>query len=76
MTGPRPPMQMQRHDSATCPDCGSHLWYGTKQEATGWVVYYECGACCFEKRVGWIAMADVDSRGTAERRAEGMDDRV
>lgn len=65
-------MQMQRHDSATCPRCGSRLWFGLKSEATGWSVYYDCDDCGFEERVGWVAMADVSSRDEAHERAASM----
>lgn len=65
-------MHLRRHDWAECPTCGSRLWYGLKAEATGWTVYYECDDCCFEKRVGWVAMADVESRDDAANRAREM----
>jgi hypothetical protein len=39
-------LTFMRHDTATCYDCGSSLVYGTKEEATGWKVYYECNDRC------------------------------
>lgn len=66
------PMHLRRHESAECPTCGSLLWYGLKEEATGWTVYYECSECTFEKRVGRVAMADVESRDDAVKWAEEM----
>lgn len=69
-------MHLQRHDSAECPTCDSLLWYGLKAEATGWKVFYECGDCCYEKRVGRVAMADVESRDDAVERAVDMETRL
>lgn len=65
-------MQMVRHDTATCPDCDSQLWFGTKEEGDGWAVYYDCPACGFERRAGRIAMADVDGRDAVWERAEAL----
>lgn len=65
-------MHLRRHDWAECPACGSRLWYGLKQEPTGWKVHYECSDCSFEKRVGWIAMSDVGNRDDAAQRAKEM----
>ena len=45
-------MIMSLHPSATCPDCKSSLFYGTKEEAASWKVYYECNQQC-----GWELMA-------------------
>lgn len=70
------PMQMQRHDDATCPRCCSALWFGRKHEGTGWTVYYECSDCGFEERVGHIAMAEVTSEDEAYDRAESMGRRL
>ena len=69
-------MQMQRHDTSACPDCGSRLWLGLKAEATGWSVYYDCNDCGFERRVGRVAMADVSSEDEAWERATAMGDRL
>lgn len=65
-------MHLRRHDWAECPDCGSRLWYGLKAESTGWKVYYECNRCRFEKRVGRVPMAEVESRDDAAIRAKEM----
>lgn len=65
-------MLMERHESANCPSCRSTLWFGTKEEATGWKVFYECEECPFERRVGRIPMSDVDDRNDLQSRAERM----
>lgn len=65
-------MQMVQHDTAMCPDCGSSLWFGTKSEGSGWIVYYECSDCGFEKRAARVSMSDVDNRDAVWNRAEEM----
>lgn len=69
-------MHLRRHETAECPSCGSLLWYGLKAETAGWKVYYECVDCWFEKRVGRVVMADVESHNDAVKRALEMGNRL
>ena len=69
-------MQMERHDFANCPYCNQRLWFGVKEEGTGWSVYYECGECSFERMVGRISLADVDERCNVRTRAKRMGKRL
>ncbi|WP_424016175.1 hypothetical protein ACOZ4N_00835 (plasmid) [Halorientalis pallida] len=69
-------MLLIEHPSATCPECNEPLLYGTKKEASGWKVYYECSAQCgFEETVGRIPMSDVDHHDEVDRKAEEMGER-
>lgn len=64
------------HDVAVCPECGEPLYYGTKEEASGWKVYYECGERCgWECMAGWIRLADIDSRDDVDVRARELGSR-
>lgn len=63
-----------RHDSARCPECGEPLYFGTKEEASGWKVYYDC-ECGWERMVGRIAMSDVEHRDEVHERAREMGER-
>lgn len=66
-------MTFIQHDSATCPDCAAPLYFGTKEEASGWKVYYECGdRCGFERMAGWVLMSDVNHRDKVHERAQAM----
>ncbi|UWG50704.1 hypothetical protein AArcCO_1397 [Halalkaliarchaeum sp. AArc-CO] len=65
-----------KHDTATCPDCGSPLVYGTKEEASGWKVYYECNdRCGFERMAGWVKLSDIEHRDEVNERAREMGER-
>ena len=51
-----------KHESATCPDCGTPLVYGLKEEPSGWKVYYECNnRCGFERMTGRVKLSKVAS---------------
>lgn len=69
-------MQMERHDSATCPYCRQGLWFGVKEEGTGWSVYYECSDCSFERMVGRIPLQDVNERNEVRVQAKKMGERL
>ena len=71
-----PLMQMERHCSATCPDCSSRLWFGTKSEGAGWSVYYECGDCAYEQRGGFVNVQDIESRDDVRSRAKAMGEKL
>ena len=65
-----------KHDTATCPACGSSLVYGTKEEASGWKVYYECNdRCGFERMAGWVKLSDIEHRDEVDERAREMGER-
>lgn len=65
-----------RHDSATCPNCGEPLVYGTKEEAASWKVYYECSdRCGWERMAGRIGLAEVEHRDEVGKQAEEMGNR-
>ena len=65
-----------KHDTATCPACGSSLVYGTKEEASGWKVYYECNdRCGWERMVGRVSLAEVEHRDEVDERAREMGER-
>jgi hypothetical protein len=68
-------MRTVKHDTATCPDCGTALWFGTNSEGSGWAVYYECADCQFERRAGRVTMEETDSRDALWDRAEKMGER-
>jgi len=58
------------HDESTCPDCGAPLVYGTKEEPSGWKVYYECNQRCgWERMAGWISLSDIDHRDEVDHHA-------
>lgn len=62
-----------QHDTATCPDCGAPLVYGTKEDPSGWKVYYECNdRCRFERMAGWVRLSKVDHRDEVYERAREM----
>ncbi len=63
-------MLMKHHPSASCPDCGEFLLFGTNEEATGWKVYYECnGRCGFERMAGWVKVSEIEHRDKVHERA-------
>jgi hypothetical protein len=73
--GQSPVMLFSKHDTASCDQCGSTVWYGLKKEPTGWKVFYVCDletGCGSEWRVGWIGLAEVKSIDDAYQRAESM----
>lgn len=52
-----------KHETATCPGCGATLVYGTKEEASGWKVYYECNdRCGWEQMAGWVKLSEIEHR--------------
>lgn len=69
-------MLVTRHSSATCPRCGDPLSFGTKEEATGWKVFYVCSdGCGWERMAGWVNRAEVDHQDDVHEKAEAMDKR-
>ena len=68
-------MLLSEHDTASCDRCGSKMWYGLKEEPTGWKVFYVCDlptGCGSEWGIGRISRIDVESVDEAYRRAESM----
>lgn len=66
-------MRLRKHDDARCRRCRQpSVWYGLKQEATGWTVLCVCrrSSCGHEWTAGWIPMSAVDSVDDAYRRGE------
>ena len=63
----------RKHGTATCSDCGASLVYGTKEEASGWKVYYECNdRCGFERMPCRVSLSEVDHRDEAHERAQEL----
>ncbi|WP_226012312.1 hypothetical protein [Halomicrobium salinisoli] len=68
-------MLFVEHESATCPLCGSPVWYALKEEVSGWKVFYQCrgpSGCGSEWQRGRVALSDVDSRDEAYEQAASM----
>lgn len=68
-------MLLSEHDTASCDRCGSTVWYGLKEEPTGWKVFYVCNprtGCGSEWNVGWVKRGNVESIDEAYQRAESM----
>lgn len=57
-------MFFQEHQTATCEWCGERLWYGVKEEARGWKVFYACREGCHREwmagRVSRIGIGHID----------------
>lgn len=68
-------MQFTEHDSRQCEWCGEPLWYGLKEEPSGWKVYYSClseGGCGWERMVGRVSRTAVDHLDEVYREAAAM----
>lgn len=68
-------MDLYEHDERRCRWCGERLWYGLKEEPSGWKVYYCCQSsdgCGRERMVGRIARSSVDHIDAVYRKAESM----
>jgi len=68
-------MLLSEHDKVSCRRCGSTMWYGLKEEPTGWKVFYVCDpqtGCGSEWRIGRISRTNIESLDEAHRRAESM----
>lgn len=61
----------RRHDLATCPECNESLYFGAKEEASGWKVYYEC-ECGWERMAGWVKLSDIEHQDEVHDRAQKM----
>lgn len=62
-----------KHETATCPDCGSSLVYGTKDEASGWKVYYECNdRCGWEQIAGWVKLSEIEHQDEVHEHARDL----
>jgi hypothetical protein len=69
-------MDLYEHDERQCRWCGERLWYGLKEEPTGWKVYYFCRSpdgCSRERMIGRIPRSSVDHIDAVYRKAESMD---
>ena len=65
-----------KHDTATCPACGSSLVYATKEEASGYKIFYECNdRCGFKQMAGWVKLSDIEHRDEVDERAREMGER-
>jgi len=71
-------MRLRKHEDALCRRCRrKSVWYGLKEEATGWKVFCVCGReeqCGHEWKAGWIPTNGVDSKDEAYQRGEGLCD--
>jgi len=55
-------MFFQPHESAVCNWCRNQLWYGVKEEPSGWTVVYSChddDGCGREWTTGTINREDI-----------------
>lgn len=68
-------ISFRKHERATCPECDAELYFGTKEEASGWKVYYECRGCPFDRMAGWIRLAEINHRDEVYESAEEFGDR-
>ena len=64
-----------QHETAECPQCSEPLYYGEKDEASGWKVYYECVECGWEQMAGWVKMSEVDHADEVDEKARSLGDR-
>jgi hypothetical protein len=67
-------MLLRSHPTAACPLCRRQdVWYGLKEEATGWKILCTCRSnrdCNHEWRAGRIPMNAVDSLDEVSERAK------
>lgn len=66
-------MLAREHSKARCPHCTTRLWYGLKEEATGWKVRFTCmrpEGCGREYSPGRISKSDTGIEDEAYQRAE------
>ena len=64
---------LRKHPTAVCDYCDEPLWYGVKEEPTGWKVYSHCrgdDSCGKERSAGRISRADIESIDDVYARAE------
>jgi hypothetical protein len=74
-----PEMLYKKHPSARCRYCAEPLYYGLKDEATGWKVHYCCllpNGCGREFSLGRIGLESVDTKDDAHERAEAFAERL
>ncbi len=67
------------HESARCSRCGDRIFYGLKEESTGWKVVLECdpaSGCGRGFPSGWIRLRDVDTFDDAYERAASIAEEV
>jgi hypothetical protein len=68
-------VNLKKHHNEVCWWCGTHLWYGVKQEPTGWKVFYECNGpngCGREWCTGRIDRSGIHSTDEVFARAADM----
>jgi len=68
-------MDLHEHGSRRCRWCGEPLWYGVKEEPSGWKVFYCCRSsdgCGRERMAGRIPRSSVDHLDQVYERAESM----
>ncbi len=54
-------MFFRQHPEATCRLCNEGLWYGVKEEPTGWKVFYACkDGCHREWMVGLVSRGEIE----------------
>lgn len=64
---------LHEHESAVCRHCGSPLYYGLKEEPSGWKSTVVCDpddGCGREWAHGWIPRTEVDHIDDAYERAK------
>jgi len=66
-------MYFTPHKTASCPNCQSDdVRYATKEEVSGFKVYYACEACSREWMTGKVMKADIESTDAMYEQAERM----
>ena len=56
-------MFFELHESAVCNQCKNRLWFGVKEEASGWKVVYSCcgdDGCGREWTMGIILRKEIE----------------
>lgn len=69
----------RQHPDARCPYCATRLWYGLKEEPTGWKIRFTCpqpDGCGREFSPGRISKGDTGTEDEAYERAERVGSRL
>ena len=66
-------MYLRPHPDATCKHCGSdEMLFGTKEEVTGYKVYYQCEECGREWMTGKVMKDGIDIDAEITSKAKQM----